>query len=77
MGCPQERNVCFQWCKKTANLTSGIRHWDVAFFMSLLHVTFREADPKKMQNVRDLGDSVQCVAVNDDQRIAKFWLCDN
>ena len=67
----------FSVVKKTTNLTSGIIHWDVAFLMSLLHVTFRKADPKKMQKVRDLGNSVQCVAVNDDQRITKFWLCYN
>ena len=49
MGCPQEKDVCFQWRNGIKNLTSGIRQCDVVFLMFLLHMTFRETDALEMQ----------------------------
>ena len=49
VGCPQEKHVCFQWRNKVTNLMPGVRHCDVVFLMSLLHMTFRETDALEMQ----------------------------
>ena len=46
MGCPQEK--CLLSMEKITNLMSGIKHCDVVFLMSLLHMTFRETDAQKV-----------------------------
>ena len=45
----RRNDVCFQWSNKITNLTSSIRHYDVVFLMSLLHMTFRETDEQEME----------------------------
>ena len=37
------------------NLTSGIRHCDVVFWTSRLHIPFGEADAQKMEKCWGLG----------------------
>ena len=48
VGCPRRCDVCFQWGNKITNFTSGIRHCDIVFLMSPLHMTVRETDAQEM-----------------------------